>query len=99
VSQTEVRLGLTPITKRLAYHFLCRGVGKYTLTDHPQYDSAEVTELYPWAPNPTNPGSLDDYAGGLKVVFYKNGERVRFVEFNTRCVGGGGREAVRLVLH
>jgi hypothetical protein len=94
MSQTEIRLGLTPITKRLAYHFVCRGVGEYPMVDHPSYDRAVVSEFYPWQPNPENP---DECAGGLKVTFYKSGLKIRFVEFNVRCVGGGGQPAIRKV--
>lgn len=94
MSKTEIRLGLTPITKRLAYYFVCRGIGQYPMVDHPHYDCAVVSEMYPWQPNPENP---DECAGGLKVSFFKAGKRIRFVEFNVRCVGGGGQEAIRRV--
>lgn len=88
---TETRLGLTPITKRLAYYFVCRGVGKYPMVNHPQYDQAEVSELYPWGA----PEGCEDPAGGLRVTFFKDGAKVRYVEFNVRCVGGGGQEMIR----
>ena len=99
MSNAEVRLGLTPVLKRLAYSYLCRGVGVYhNYALHPpyqaHYDRVVVSEIYPWQPNPENP---DECAGGLRVAFYKGEERLRYVEFNVRCVGGGGKEVIRRV--
>ncbi len=94
MTKTETILGLTPITKRLAYHFLCRGVGKYRMVDHPYYDEAVVEELYPWRPNPEN---KEDYGAGIKVTFYRKKEKVRHVEFGVRFIGGGGEEMIRLM--
>jgi hypothetical protein len=94
MTRTETKLGLTPITKRLAYYFVCCGVGTYEMVDHPHYDEAKVEELYPWNPNPQN---KDEYGAGLRVTFFKDGERIRYVEFNIRCVGGGGKEAIRRI--
>ena len=94
MSKSETILGLTPIMKRLAYHFLCRGFGRYKIKDHPFYDEAEVKELYPWMPNPEN---QDEYGGAIIVSFFKKGRRIRFVEFGTRFIGGGGDETIRRV--
>ena len=94
MSQSETILGLTPITKRLAYYFLTRGFGIYEITDHPLYDKAEVKEFYPWRPNPEN---SDEYGGAIVVSFYKNERRIRYVEFGIRFIGGGGDDAIRRV--
>lgn len=91
MTRAETKLGLTPITKRLAYYFVCCGVGRYAMIDHPHYDEAIVKELYPWNPNPQNE---NEYGAGLCVTFYRNNEKIRYVEFNIRCVGGGGQEAI-----
>lgn len=94
MTRSETKLGLTPITKRLAYYFVCRGVGSYEMVDHPYYDRARVEELYPWNPNPQDE---NEYGAGLRVSFFREGRRIRYVEFNIRCVGGGGQEAIRRI--
>lgn len=93
MTQIETRLGLSNILKRLAYHYVLRGVGEYKI-DNPQYDKVEVKELYPWMPNPE---VENEYGAGLVVNFYKDGRRVRYVEFGVRFVGGGGDEIIHLV--
>lgn len=93
---TNTRLGLTPIFVRYAYSFLLRGVGEHRITDHIVYDMAKVTELYPWQPNPVN--SLgEDYGGAVRVTFYREGKKIRWAEFSTRLIGGGGEPNVFLV--
>jgi len=93
MTHAETRLGLTPITKRLAYHFMCRGVGPYELVDHPQYDRAVVSEFDAW----NAPEGSEDCSGGLRVTFFKDGERIRYVEFRVAFAGGGGREEIRRI--
>ena len=86
MTTTETRLGLTNILKRLAYSYLTQGFGKHSI-DHDVYDEVEVLPLYSWMPNPTGGG---EYGAGIKVVFYRQGQRVRWVEFSVRDIGGGG---------
>jgi hypothetical protein len=86
MTKTETRLGLTNILKRLAYSYLTRGFGRHPI-DHDIYDEVEVSSLYPWMPNPAGGG---EYGAGVKVTFYRGGQRVRWVEFSIRDVGGGG---------
>lgn len=88
MTTTESKLGLTNIVKRLAYSFLLQGTGKHTI-DHDVYDEVEVSSLYPWMPNPTISNG-EEYGAGIKVTFYRQGKRVRWVEFSVRDVGGGG---------
>ena len=93
MSNTETRLGITPILQRLAYSFLCRGLGTYP-TQHGEYDAVIVRELYPWTQNPND---ADEYGGGIVVEFCSCGKKKRYVEFGVRRVGGGGKAAVRLL--
>jgi len=93
MKKTEVRLGITPILKRLAYSYLTKGFGKY-LIKHPQYDEVEVKELYPWRPNPSDP---EEHGAGIAVIFLKGGEKKRWVEFGVRYIGGGGHPAIHLL--
>jgi hypothetical protein len=93
MTQIETTLGLTNVFKRLAFSFLCKGLGKHSIT-HDVYDMVEVSELYPWMPNPEQ---NDEYGAGVRVAFYRKGERLRWVEFGIRHVGGGGDPAVFLV--
>ena len=93
MKDTEVRLGLTNTLKRLAFYYLTRGFGKHTI-DHPVYDTVEVSPLYDWMPNPEND---NEYGAGIRVSFYRQGHRTRFVEFGIRFIGGGGDPTVFLV--
>ncbi len=90
MTNIETKLGLTNITKRLAYDFLLRGVGEHDI-DHDVYDKVEVSELYHWKPHLDGSG---DYGAGIKVTFYHSGHRVRWVEFAVRDIGGGGDLAI-----
>lgn len=92
MTKTETKLGLTNIIKRLAYSYLTRGFGKYKI-DHDIYDEVEVSALYSWMPNPVRGGSAE-HGAGIKVTFYREGQRVRWVEFSVRDVGGGGDPSV-----
>ena len=96
MTKTETRLGLTPTFKRLAYFYLTKGVGAYPL-QHPVYDRVEVSALYDWKRNPAMIDSDSDNAehgGGLVVTFYRGTDKIRWVEFGIRCVGGGGDLAI-----
>jgi hypothetical protein len=93
MSRLDHKLGLTPMLKRRAFHYLQRGIGRYE-SDHPAYDSIVVKSLYDWQ-TPTDdsvPGQ-----GAMVVEFHKDGKRVRWVEFGCRIVGGGGEPIVREV--
>lgn len=85
MSTSDVRLGLTNILKRLAYHHLCQGFGRRPI-QHDMYDEVEVSELYPWSPNEDG----TEYGGGVRVTFYRDKLRVRWIEFGIRYGGGGG---------
>jgi len=86
----ETRLGLTPMFKRLAYHFLLKGIGRHPIR-HSLYDEVEVAELYPWQ---TNPERTDEYGAGIIVTFFNQGSRIRWTEFSVRYSGGGGNPAI-----
>jgi len=90
MSKTETILGLTPILKRLAYSYLCRGLGTHEI-EHPVYDAVEVAPLYSWKQNPEDP---TEYGAGLKVTFMREGKRIRWAEFGVRFTGGGGSPAI-----
>jgi hypothetical protein len=92
-TKAETRLGVTPVLQRLAYYYLCRGLGEHPIRDWP-YDKVVVREMYPWQPNPNNPL---EYQGGIVVEFHKNGKRERYVEFGVRRVGAGGHDAIKIV--
>lgn len=93
MTTTDTRLGLTPILKRLAYSFLCKGFGRHPI-DHAPYDCVEVSELYPWKPNPED---TNEYGAGIRVTFFREGQRARLVEFAVRYSGGGGNEEIFVV--
>jgi hypothetical protein len=91
--RVDHRLGLTPMLKRWAFHYMQRGVGTHA-SEHPAYDSVVVKPLYDWK-SPADesiPGQ-----GGMVVEFHKDGKRVRWVEFGCRVIGGGGEPIVREV--
>ena len=93
MTNIETRLGLTNIVKRLAYFYLLKGVGVYPV-ENAWFDEVKVEEFNPWQPNILDP---EEYGAGIRVSFYCEGHRVRFVEFSLRCAGGGGDEAVKLI--
>jgi len=95
MSHIETRVGLTNVLKRYAYHcFLTHGLGQHALPLNEIYDEVEICELYPWMANPEN---TNEYGGGISVSFYKNSEKVRFVEFAVRFTGGGGKDVIRRI--
>ncbi len=87
---SEVRLGLTNILKRLADSYLTKGFGRHPI-EHHVYDAVEVAPLYDWMPNPEQP---NECGAGIKVTFFRQGQRVRWVEFAVRFTGGGGDQAI-----
>jgi hypothetical protein len=91
MTHIETKLGLTNPLKRLAYYFLKKGLGSFPLAHHAIYDRVDVEELYEWMPNPEDDRQ---HGGGIRVTFYRQGKRVRWVEFAIRDVGGGGDPAV-----
>ena len=91
MSRGEHRLGLTPVLKRLAWYYVKRGAGSHAI-EHPVYDEVIVRELYDW--NTPNDEKLPPQ-GGIVVEFMRLGERMRWVEFGCRCIGGGGAPIMR----
>lgn len=91
-ARVDHKLGLTPMLKRRAFHYLQKGLGTYS-SDHPAYDSVVVRRLYDW----NTPGEDVPGQGGMVVEFYSAGRRVRWVEFGCRIIGGGGEPIVREV--
>jgi hypothetical protein len=86
MKDVEIKLGLTPILKRLAYSCLTKGFGRHSI-NHAVYDEVDVAELYPWVPNPAQDG---EHGAGIRITFLRKGQKVRWVEFSVRDVGGGG---------
>jgi len=93
MSQSDIRLGLTNVVKRLAYFYLCKGLGVYPI-EHDVYDEVVVSEFDEWRENPTDPS---EHGAGVRVEFRRQKKRVRWVEFRIRTAGGGGDLAVCLV--
>jgi hypothetical protein len=96
VSKAERLIGLTPVIKRIAYHYLRLGVGSYIPDggNHPHYDKIIVRELYDFKENPQVEG---EHAGGIIVEFFKDGRRARWVDFRCQVTGGGGEVIIRRV--
>jgi hypothetical protein len=92
-ARVDQRLGLTPMLKRLAFHYLQRGLGTFE-SEHPAYDAVVVRALYDWS-TPSNEALPSQ--GGVVVEFHSGGKRVRWVEFGCRVVGGGGEPVLREV--
>lgn len=96
MSRVERRLGLTPVLKRLGFHYLKKGIGSHAV-EAPYdafYDEVVVRALYDWhSPNDEKVPAQ----GGLVVEFKKEGERVRWVEFGCHFIGGGGEPIIREV--
>ena len=93
MGQSDVRRGLTNVVKRLAYFYLCKGIGKHPI-EHDVYDKVVVSEFDEWKENPADPS---EHGAGLRVEFCRQGKRVRWVEFRIRTAGGGGDQAVFLI--
>lgn len=93
MSRVEHKLGITPILKRLAYHYLLKGVGSHAI-EHHVYDEVVVRELYDWH-SPSDKKMPPQ--GGIVVEFRRLGERVRWVEFGCHYIGGGGESIIREV--
>lgn len=88
---SEHGLGLTPVLKRLAFFYLCKGVGSHAI-ENPFYDEVIVRELYEWhAPKDRDLPPR----GGIVVEFMWMGEKVRWVEFSCGFTGGGGTPILR----
>lgn len=94
MSKAETILGLTPMQKRMAHYYLCLGYGEYVPQDHPWYDKVVVRELYAFTENPRKGG---EHAGGAIVEFFREGNRIKWVEFRCQVVGGGGEAVIRRV--
>lgn len=96
MSKAERIIGLTPMIKRIAYYYLRLGEGEYTPDggNHPHYDKIIVRELYEFKENPQVEG---EHAGGMIVEFFKDGHRVRWIEFRCQVVGGGGDDIIKRV--
>ncbi len=94
MSRAEHRVGITPVFKRIAFHYLKKGVGSHAVEPpfDATYDEVVVRELYEWhTPND------DKYPprGGLVVEFWWMGQKVRWVEFGCNYIGGGGTPILR----
>jgi hypothetical protein len=93
-TSSEVRLGLTKPFIRLAYYYLTKGFGTYPhSTGNELYDVVDVTPLYDWRSNPENE---EESGAGIRVTFYYQGHKVRWVEFAIRYGGGGGKPTIFL---
>lgn len=86
MSRVDHKLGLTPMLKRLAFHYLQKGVGTHVI-EHHVYDKVVVKSLYDWS-TPVDESMPSQ--GGLVVEFWRDGKRMRWVDFGCRVVGGGG---------
>lgn len=91
MSRVEHRLGLTATLKRLAFHYLLKGVGSHAI-EHVVFDEVVVRQLYDWHAPDTK--ELPPQ-GGVIVEFMRLGERVRWVEFGCHYIGGGGNDIMR----
>jgi hypothetical protein len=91
VSRVEHLLGLTSALRRVAWAYLRRGEGTYS-TDLLGYDRVIVRELYALqSPDGAPP------QGGMVVEFWRDGRRVRWLDFGVRVTGGGGDPILREV--
>lgn len=91
--RSDHAIGLTPMLKRQAFHFLLKGTGTHASID-PAYDKVVVRSLYDWR-TPAD-GSVPSQ-GGVIVEFWRAGTRVRWIDFGCRVVGGGGYPILREV--
>ena len=91
---SEHLLGITPVLKRLAFHFVLKGLGSHPVEApfNALYDEVIVRELYPWTvPDKETP------QGGVVVEFWMVGQKIRWVEFGVRMIGSGGSPILREV--
>lgn len=86
-------IGITPILIRRAAYYLKLGEGEYQ-PNHPHYDKVVVSTSYELAQNPDRP---EEWSQGALVAFYKDGRRIRWIEFGCRVVGAGGDPILRKV--
>ena len=95
--RTDHKLGHTPMLKRTAFHYLQKGLGEHISID-PSYDKVIVKSLYDWT-TPVAVTDNDDIPsqGGIVVEFWKDGRRVRWIDFTCRVGGGGGAPIMREV--
>jgi hypothetical protein len=92
-ARADHAIGLTPLLKRQAFHFLLKGAGEHASID-PAYDKVVVRLLYDWQA----PADADiPSQGAATVEFWRGGQRVRWVDFGCRVIGGGGPSTLRLV--
>lgn len=92
-ARTDHKLGLTPMLKRTAFHYLLKGIGEYP-SNLPSYDKVVVRSLYDWQ---TPQDEELPSQGGVVVEFWRGGKRIRWVDFGCRVVGGGGEPVLREV--
>jgi hypothetical protein len=86
---------MTPNLMRIAYYYLCLGIGEYVPDNHPHYNKVVVRQLYEFKESEKAEGV---YAGGIIVEFLKDGRRIRWLEFNCSPVGFGGDDIVKEVI-
>lgn len=86
-------LGITPILIKRAAYYLSLGIGEYT-PDHPHFDKVVVSKLYDIVNNPENPF---EWSMGIVVAFYKDGRKIRWIDFGARVTGAGGDPILREV--
>ncbi|MAG64406.1 MAG: hypothetical protein CMK74_00800 [Pseudomonadales bacterium] len=96
MSHSARRVGLTPAFLRIAYYYLCLGVGEYT-PKHAHYDRVVVHPLYEFNENPQHPGVLEEFAGGLVVEFFLKQKRVRSIDFRCQIAGWSGVPVMRSI--
>lgn len=95
MSSSQTILGITPVTMRLAYEYAKKGIGWHAI-EHPFYDEVCVREIVTFQKLPVDVAGVQ-YGAVLQVAFYKNGQRVRYIDFATLATGGGGEPAISLV--
>jgi hypothetical protein len=78
--------------KRLAFYYLKKGMGQHPSL-LPSYDTVFVKLLYDWCVST----DAVPAQGGICVEFWKDGKRIRWVDFSVRIAGGGGDPIVREV--
>lgn len=86
-------MGITPIVIRRAAYYLKLGEGTY-FPEHPHFDKVVVETSYDVVQNRDHP---EEWSQGMQVNFYKEGRRIRWVEFGCRLVGAGGDDIMKMV--